>query len=264
MKVYCFLIIVLIVVTVGIVSAEPPKCDLVVKPTEGIAPLTVMASEGSGDVTIVDWAWDFGDGNRAWKEPQIEHIYENAGEYKLTVTVINDKGEETSQEQIVTVEPTQILEETAIPVRVVYQGSTAIRDSLVSKSPTDSTNSLLLTATSEALKDVTYPYDILSSKIEDTKTVVTVFKIQKSRCDTKSEVCGYWITATRDGQEVATNSPIWISPPPYIATVSEVYDAIANEKVVTIKEDPKLAVEQILQEYVDGQPLGRATVGTKI
>ena len=142
--------------------------------------------------------------------------------------------------------------EEAISTRIVYQGSTAIRDSIASKA---SANVELSTATTAALKDTKYPYAIVASK--------TVLTINKYRCDQKMQICGYWISAIRDMREVQTNSPIWISPPPYQVVVSEIYDSTAKENVVTIKEDPKLAVEQILRGYVDRQPLGKATVGTK-
>jgi len=142
--------------------------------------------------------------------------------------------------------------EVEIPTRIVYQGSTAIRDSITSKA---SANAELSTATTAALKDTKYPYAIVESK--------TVLTINKYRCDQKMQICGYWISAIRDMREVQTNSPIWISPPPYQVVVSEIYDSTAKENVVTIKEDPKLAVEQVLQGYVDRQPLGKATIGTK-
>jgi hypothetical protein len=138
--------------------------------------------------------------------------------------------------------------EMEIPTRIVYQGSTAMKS-------VSASNAALSTATKTALAGTKYPYAITSSK--------TVLTIQKYRCDEKMQICGYWIEATRDGQEVQVNSPIWISPPPYEVVVSEVYDSVAKENVVTIKEDPKVAVEQILQGYVDRQPLGKATVGTK-
>lgn len=133
------------------------------------------------------------------------------------------------------------------PVQVIiHQGSTAISDSLASKSPATSKESILSTATSTALKDVKYPYAVTGTEIT----------IEKYKCT--SEICGYWIRATRGGREVYTNSPIWISPPPYEVVVSEIYDEKTNTETVTIKEDPKLAVQQVLQRYVDMQPLGKA------
>jgi hypothetical protein len=174
-----------------------------------------------------------------------------------------------------TPEPTIEPEPEEIPVRVVHEGNTTIKDSLTSKSASDWENAILTTATKTALKNVKYPYNVTSEKTEETKTVVTTFKIQKYRCDEKTEICGYWIEAWRDGKEVATNSPIWISPPPYVALVSNIYYTSLDEKtvttditkaaieVVTVKEDPKLAVEQVLQQYVDNRPLGKSITGTQ-
>ena len=108
------------------------------------------------------------------------------------------------------------------------------------------------------MKKETYPYDVASPA--ESKTT---FKILKIRCDEKMQICGYWVYATRDGKEVATNSPIWISPPPIVALVSDVYDDKTDTYTTTVKEDPKLAIEQVLQGYVDRQPLGKPTTGTK-
>jgi hypothetical protein len=174
-----------------------------------------------------------------------------------------------------TPEPTIEPEPVGIPVRVVYEGNTTIKDTLTSKSASDWENAVLTTATKSALKNVKYPYNVTSEKTEETKTIVTTFKVQKYRCDEKTEICGYWIEAWRDGKEVATNSPIWISPPPYVALISDIYYTSLDEKtpttditkaaieVITVKEDPKLATEQVLQGYVDRQPVGTAVVGTK-
>ena len=254
-------VLIIFLITVPLVLAEPPKIVLSVKPLSGEAPLTVIATEASGDETILSWLYDFGNGDKPAKEREAVYTYDKAGEYVVSLEVQNDKGEVAKDSAVVVVkEPTTPPEEVEIPTRVVYQGSTAIGDSIAGKV---SANSELSTATSAALKDVKYPYDISTSKVEETKTVITTFKIQKFRCDKEMQVCGYWIEATRDGKEVQANSPIWISPPPYEVVVSEVYDALANENVVTIKEDPKLAVEMVLQGYVDRQPLGKATIGTK-
>jgi hypothetical protein len=134
---------------------------------------------------------------------------------------------------------------------VQYQGSRAITDSLASKSSGEK-NPILSAATETALKDVKYPYTISGTEIT----------ILKFRCDKDMQICGYWISATRKGEEVATNSPIWISPPPYEVFISSSFDAKAFTSTVILKEDPKEAVEQVLQRYVSGQPLGKAITGT--
>jgi PKD repeat protein len=265
------IVLIIFLLSIAVVMAEPPKISLVVKPVEGEAPLTVMISEESGDPTIIDWSWDFGDGNRAFKDNKLEHIYERAGEYKLICTVINDKGEETSdsitvvvKEPTVTIEPTPTIEPKQninTTYKTVWQGTTPIADTFAVKAAEKSKtvldqyekSAILSTATDTALKAEKYPIDIS----KDSKTIVT---IEKYRCT--SDICGYWITATRDGQEVATNSPVWISPPPYVIIVSESFDSVKNEVTVTVKEDPKAALEQILQKYVNQQPLGKAVIGT--
>ncbi len=132
--------------------------------------------------------------------------------------------------------------------KVIYQGSTAIKNAIDAK--TKSPEIVLKEETDKIMSVQKYPYSIISGKTE--------IKILKYKCDNKMQMCGYWIEATRDGKGVYTNSPIWISPPPYQVLVSQSVDEKANEITVTLKEDPKLAVETILQMYVDNQPLGKA------
>lgn len=247
------------------VLAEPPKCVLKADPVSGTAPLTVKVSEVSGDKTIVDWGYNFGDGTSIHHSAVGEHTYSKTGEFTLTLTVVNEKGEEATDTATITVTgaietPTPTATPTPKPtmnetttVRVVYQGNTTIKDSLASKAPTTSDAAILKTATESVMSKVTYPYNVTQEEVK------TVFKIQKYRCDEKMQVCGYWIEAWRDGKEVQTNSPIRLHNPPYWITVSEVYDEKTNELTKTLKEDPKSAVDIILQQYVDRRPLGKAT-----
>jgi hypothetical protein len=145
-------------------------------------------------------------------------------------------------------------------ITVVKTGSTAISSALAVKNAYPEKVALLSSTTKAALSAVSYPYSIT-----DTTTSIAIIKY---RCT--SEMCGYWITATRGGKEVATNSPIWISPPPYEVVVSEVETSSkivgsvkTIEKTITVKEDPKTATESILLMYAGMQPLGKAIVGTK-
>ena len=128
---------------------------------------------------------------------------------------------------------------------VVYQNSKTILSDSSSKT----------IATDNIMKKEIYPIEI--------SKMTTSFKIIKYRCDEKMQICGYWIEAFRNGKTVATNSPIWISPPPIEAFISESYDKDSDIVTVTLKEDPKLAVEQVLQMYVDNQPIGTPVIGTK-
>lgn len=139
--------------------------------------------------------------------------------------------------------------------QVIYKGETPIKNAIDAKSA--STASILKEETDKIMKLQKYPYSITSGKTE--------IKIVKYRCDEKMGICGYWIEAWRDGKEVYTNSPIWITvrPDGYEIVISESFDEKVNELTYTVKEDPKLAIEQMLQRYVNSQPLGKAIVGTK-
>lgn len=149
-------------------------------------------------------------------------------------------------------------------VKVVYEGNQTITAALVAAAAEKSKTELdtyekavvLAVETDKVLAVEKYPYVI-------EKTEITILKY---RCT--GEICGYWIEAYRtnekgEREEVATNSPIWISPPPYEYQVSESFDSVKNEQTVVLKEDPKVAVEQVLQQYVSRQGLGKAVTGTK-
>jgi hypothetical protein len=139
-------------------------------------------------------------------------------------------------------------EDMVYTTKVVYQGIPVIKNLIDAKSK--SPEIILKEETDKIMSTQKYPYSIISGTTE--------IKVIKYKCDTKNGICGYWIEVTRDRKEIYTDSPIWISPPPYEVVVSEYFDEKTNELTVTVKEDPKLAVEMILQMYVDNQPLGKA------
>ena len=170
-------------------------------------------------------------------------------------------------------------------IKVVYDGATPIKDAIDTKiasavsvkegktvtkeeltkeqieaSGVDTVPDLGLAAKTE-MEKLTYPYEL--QKPEDAGKAVTVVTIQKCRFDEPTQTMWYWVSATRDGQEVAVNNPVWIYPAPKDTTISEVLDDKTNIMTITRKEDPKLAVEEILRDYVDRQPLGKSNVGTK-
>ena len=267
------IVLIIFLISVPLVLAEPPKVQLVVKPTEGEAPLTVLATEQSGDLTIFSWSYDFGNGDKPLDKPEAEYTYEKPGEYTVSLEVQNEKGEVAKDSVLVTVkepvpitiEPTPTIEpkpDENTTIKTVWEGATPIAAAFTAAAQQKSKTELipyeksviLATTTDGTLKAEKYPLDISPDK-------TTVIKIEKYRCT--AEMCGYWISATRDGKEVATNSPVWISPPPYEVLVSESFDSAKNEQTVTLKEDPKEALMQVLQQYVDRQPVGKAVVGTK-
>lgn len=89
---------------VGKFSVKAPEAIFSLRPTEGVAPLTVVCdgslsfSEGS---RIVEYIWDFGDGDKAFG-PIVSHTYRRGGTYRVTLTVYDDRGlQSTRQAQVV-------------------------------------------------------------------------------------------------------------------------------------------------------------------
>jgi len=167
-----------------------------------------------------------------------------------------------------------------ITTKTVYEGETPIKDAVDAKvsavrepiegdtfEPVDAVKETSL-AVKAVMEKETYPYNISAAPVKEpakgeTKEPVTSIRIINSRYDEKRQVMGYWIEAYRDGQEVAVNNPVWIFPAPKDVIVSSSLDAVKNEVTITLKEDPKAAVEAILSEYVNRRPIGKAVTGTK-
>ena len=65
-------------------------------PTSGTAPLTVQFTDESvlGALPIETWHWDFGDGGES-DEPNPVHVYEEPGEYPVSLTVSTATGSDT-------------------------------------------------------------------------------------------------------------------------------------------------------------------------
>jgi len=247
------------IVAVYAVNSQAPKVMLVVTPTSGMVPVQVFASDISGDQTITAWRYDFGDGTNS-TEQKASHTYKSAGTFNLTLTVTNSKGERATDYVWVyaKVKDARINETTS--TTQARAGNNTITDAMANKTPPQKAV-ILTTETSKVLVSEKFP---LTTNDADSKTII---KITSYSCDSKKfhidgTMCGYWIQATRGGLEVATNSPILISPPPYEVLVSEDYNATANQIVQTMKEDPEGAALQTLAMYVDMCPLGRAVTGT--
>ena len=134
--------------------------------------------------------------------------------------------------------------------KIVYDGPTPIKDVLNTKTGAPEKSQAIATEIYKSIKETKLPYTF-----KDGKTEVTIKKIELVEKDAK---VGYWITATRDGKEVLTHSPIWIVNQPTDIEVSSIYDDIKNEKTTTVKEDPQAAAQQVLAGYVSRQPLGKA------
>ena len=86
-------------ITVG--ENQPPVVNLTADKTSGIAPLTInftaTASDPEGE-PIVEYTWDFGDGNTdiSQNNESKTHTYAKAGKYFPTLTVKNNISQEAS------------------------------------------------------------------------------------------------------------------------------------------------------------------------
>ena len=135
-------------------------------------------------------------------------------------------------------------------ISIVFTGESPIKTAIAAKTLT--TADVIKSETETVMKDEKYPLVVSSS-----------VSIDKYRCE--KEKCAYWITANRGGKELAVNNPIWLmnANVPFHVLVSEVEDTKTNTLTITVKEDLKGYVFQILQDYADRQPLGKPVTGTK-
>ncbi|HDM25285.1 MAG TPA: PKD domain-containing protein, partial [Thermoplasmatales archaeon] len=71
----------------------PPMADFTWDPTEPYTNTTVNFTDLSidSDGSIINWTWDFGDGNISY-EQNPSHIYTKNGTYNVTLTVTDDDG----------------------------------------------------------------------------------------------------------------------------------------------------------------------------
>lgn len=135
--------------------------------------------------------------------------------------------------------------------QTVIEGSDEITQAITNKTPYEK-SVILSNKTDKLLKPVKFPF---THKIKDSEIAFDNYC-----CKLDEGLCGYWIQAYRiiGGQRVPvyTNSPVWISPPPFEVTVSESYASETNTLTTFIKEDLRGAITLVIQSYADGQPLG--------
>lgn len=111
---------------------------------------------------------------------------------------------------------------------------------------------------------VQYPYTFAKTEVvNSTETVTTNITIQKLRYDENTTTMWYWVNATRNGKEIATDSPIWIYPAPISVLVSQDIETISGNVTLILREDPKVSAEIMLMQIVNQFPIGNATVGTR-
>ncbi len=75
-------------------QAIPPEALFAMRPSEGVAPLTVVYDGSlsfSEQGTVVEYIWDFGDGTRGLG-PIVSHTFRRGGTYRVTLEVYDDRG----------------------------------------------------------------------------------------------------------------------------------------------------------------------------
>lgn len=78
-------------------SGPPPTAAFQADVVSGNAPLTVQFTDAStpGGSPVLTWAWDFGDGRRAFV-PSPRHTYVCPGAYEVALTVVTAAGRDTA------------------------------------------------------------------------------------------------------------------------------------------------------------------------
>ncbi len=77
--------------------------NMIVDKTSGKLPLSIKATVTARDreKDVVSYEWDLGNGEtRETTEPEIEHTYKDAGDYRVSVTVKDDKGAAASAKPV--------------------------------------------------------------------------------------------------------------------------------------------------------------------
>ena len=90
-------------------SNQPPQASFTVSTATGTAPLSVTFESTSSDPdgVIVSHDWDLGDGNAA-DGADVEHVYEEAGVYTVTLTVTDDAGASAQAQATITVTAAEV------------------------------------------------------------------------------------------------------------------------------------------------------------
>ena len=116
------LLITFFVISIGILSGciggnQKPTALIYADPTSGEVELNVLFNgTGSSDIdgVIVNYTWDFGDGNIGFGS-EVIHTYTNPGNYTVTLTVTDDKGSTGKDSIIIRVlSPSEFSREDAI------------------------------------------------------------------------------------------------------------------------------------------------------
>ncbi|MFZ5568882.1 MAG: PKD domain-containing protein [Thermodesulfobacteriota bacterium] len=77
-----------------IINTLPPAADFSANKTIGGAPATIQFTDLSSGGNATEWLWDFGDGQTS-TEQNPAHVYEQEGEYTVSLTAANEFGSDT-------------------------------------------------------------------------------------------------------------------------------------------------------------------------
>ncbi len=122
---------------VGKFSVRPPEAIFSLRPTQGVAPLTVVFDGSlsfSEQARISEYIWDFGDGTKGFG-PVVSHTYQRGGIYRVTLTVYDERGLRSSREGQVVVEFPKPIPDFSVPSLPVGTYETITFDASASRSP---------------------------------------------------------------------------------------------------------------------------------
>ncbi len=76
---------------------QPPVADILA-PSEAMVGevITFDGSTSSGELPIISWQWDFGDGNQGTGDV-VQHVYNQPGDYKVQLTVFDERNSQGSK-----------------------------------------------------------------------------------------------------------------------------------------------------------------------
>jgi hypothetical protein len=135
-------------------------------------------------------------------------------------------------------------------ISIIVQGNTPITANISAKTTISEKESLVAYEINTNLSKVKFPLTFSPDK----NTSITIKKIAY---DTDYALNGYYISATRDGKDIAVHSPIWVHNQNFLVEVSRTSNLDTNVATsVTVTEDPLGAVENTLYQYVRTKPLG--------
>ena len=116
-------------------SDQTPEASFTTSFNEFTVSFDASGSTDPDGGEISSYAWEFGDGATA-SGAQVSHTYDMAGDYDVTLTVVDDEGTDATATETVTVDPDQITVRNDITSNTTWSGSkTYILDGLIFVDP---------------------------------------------------------------------------------------------------------------------------------